>query len=404
MAFDLLRAFGRRWDAVEGSPWTAYRKQTCTPRYGCVTSWRELYVDDAASLKLKYDLVNRAGLRGVGIWALGFDGDHPELRAGLAAKFLGDRTPPVAGIVTLPPRQRDEGFRVAWTAYDESPIRGYDVQVSVDGGRWAAWLTGTTASSAIYLGTNGRAYAFRVRAADVHGNVSGWRSLSLASLGTPKSITVGGFATVVSDWLRLRAAPSTAASVLAILDGGDALQVIGGPRRANGYTWYQVAAPIRQWAVVGAVQVGGWVAVHGNGVTNVAPRSPVYATRVDAGISGLRLNAGGRRVLTPNGDGVDDRLRLTWTNHRDLDSLTLRVYRGDGRFVGTRTLPVGKWTPGGHRFDWDGTLGGMPLPAGIYVIQLQGTVGSTTFSAASASPVSPAQLARWGVVVRRASS
>ena len=145
-------------------------------------------------------------------------------------------------------------------------------------------------------------------------------------------------------------------------------------------------------------------AVQGNGVTNVAPRSPVYSTRVDAGISGLRLNGGGRRVFTPNGDGVDDRLRLTWTNHRRFDSLALRVYRSDGRLVDTRTLPVGKWTPGGHRFDWDGTLGGIPLPAGIYVIQLQGTVGSTTFSAASASPVSPAQLARWGVVVRWGSS
>jgi hypothetical protein len=404
MAYDLLRSFGRRWDAVEASPWTAYRKQTCTPRYGCVTSWRELYVDDAASLKLKYDLVNRAGLRGVGIWALGFDGDHPELRAALAAKFLGDRTPPMAGIVTLSPRQRDEGFRVGWTAYDESPIRGYDVQASTDGGPWTAWLTGTTASSAIYLGTSERTYAFRVRATDIHGNVSPWQSLPLASLGTPTSITVGAFATVVSAWLRLRAAPSTSAPVLAFLDGGDALRVIGGPKRANGYTWYQVAAPIRQWGVVGAPQVGGWVAVQGNGVTNVAPRSPVYATRIEPGISGLRLHAGGSRLLTPNGDGVADRLRLTWTNHRYFDSLALRVYRTDGRFVGSRTLPVGKRTPGGHGFDWDGTVNGLPLPAGTYVIQLQGTVGSTTFSAASASPVSPAQLARWGVVVRRASS
>ena len=167
-----------------------------------MTSWRQLYVDDAASLRLRYDLVNRAGLRGVGIWALGFDGDHPELRAGLAAKFLGDRTPPVAGIVTLPQRERDEGFRVAWTAYDLSAIRRYDVQVSVNGGGWHSWLAGTTASSAIYLGTNGRTYAFRVRATDAHGNVSAWRSMPLGSLGTPASITDGGFATVVSDWLR----------------------------------------------------------------------------------------------------------------------------------------------------------------------------------------------------------
>ena len=400
-AFGLLRAFGRRWDAVEGSPWTAYRKQTCTPTYGCVTSWRQLYIDDATSLRLRYDLVNRAGLRGVGIWALGFDGDHPELRAGLAAKFLGDRTPPVAGIATLPERERDEGFRVAWTADDESAIGRYDVQVSVNGGGWRGWLAGTRASSAIYLGANGRTYAFRVRATDAHGNVSAWRSVPLDSLATPASITEGGFATVVSAWLRLRAAPSTAARVITLLDHGDALLVIGGPVRADGYTWYRVAGPVRQWGPVDAVHVGGWIAARGNGYTNALPRSPIYATRVDAGIALLRLNGGGRRVLTPNGDGIDDQLRLTWTNRRDLNGLTLRVFRSDGRFIGSQTLGRGKWAAGLRRFDWDGRVGGVRVPAGTYVVQLQGTVGATTYSAPSASPVSASQLAQWGVTVGR---
>ena len=401
-AVSLLGTFGRRWDAVEASPWTAYHKETCTAGAGCVMSWRELYVDDAASLKLRYDLVNRASLRGVGIWALGFDGGHGELRAGLAAKFLSDRTAPVAGIVTLPQRSRDEGFRVAWTAYDESAIRGYDVQVSVDGGRWTSWLTATTASSAIYLGTNGRSYAFRVRATDVHGNVSAWRSLPLGSSGAPRSITVGGFATVLADGLRLREAPSTDAAVMTRFDRGDALRVIGGPVRADGFAWYQVAAPIRQWGPVDTLQIGGWVAVAGTGVTNVAPRSPVYRTRIDAGITGLRLNDGGRRVLTPNGDGINDRLRLSWTNHRAFDSLAVRVYRSDGRFVGAVPLGASRRTAGGHTFDWDGRIAGSRVASGTYVVQLQGTAGSTTYSAASASPVSAAQLARWGVVIGRA--
>ena len=87
-AADLVAAYGRRYDSVEQAPWTAYRKETCTSTYGCVTSWRELYYDDAASLRLRYDLVNRASLRGAGIWALGYDDAHPELRNALAAKFL----------------------------------------------------------------------------------------------------------------------------------------------------------------------------------------------------------------------------------------------------------------------------------------------------------------------------
>jgi len=147
--------------------------------------------------------------------------------------------------------------------------------------------------------------------------------------------------------------------------------------------------------------VGGWIAARGNGYTNALPRSPIYATQVDAGIALLRLNGGGRRVLTPNGDGIDDRLRLTWTNRRDLNGLTLRVFRSDGRFIGSQTLGRGKWAAGLRRFDWDGRVGGVRVPAGTYVVQLQGTVGATTYSAPSASPVSASQLAQWGVTVGR---
>jgi len=399
-AATLLAAYGRRWDAVEQSPWTAYRKRICR-RAGCITTWRELYVDDAASLGLRYDLVNRAGLRGVGIWALGFDNARPELRRGLAAKFLADRTPPVAGIVTLAPRQRDEGFRVAWTSYDDSAIRGYDVQVSIDGGAWKGWLTGVTNTSAIYSGSNGHLYAFRVRAGDVHGNVSSWHALPLGSLTAPGSITVGGFATVLTNGLRLRAAPSTSADVMTLLGAGDALQVVGGPRVAGGYAWFQVVGPVRQWSLVDTVQVGGWVAASGNGYRNVGPRGHVSATLVDAGIVGLQLNSGGMRVLTPNGDGANDALRINWTNRRDFERIRLRVYRANGMLLGSLSLGAGKRTAGPHVFAWDGSLGARRVPSGAYVIQLQATAGGTTASAPSVAPVDGFQLARWGVVVAR---
>ena len=62
---------GRRYDSREVAAWTAYKKESCTPAFGCVTTWRQLYYDDAATLGARYDLVNRARLRGAGIWALG---------------------------------------------------------------------------------------------------------------------------------------------------------------------------------------------------------------------------------------------------------------------------------------------------------------------------------------------
>ena len=63
----------------------------------------------------------------------------------------------------------------------------------------------------------------------------------------------------------MRSAASTGASVMTTLSAGDALQVIGGPTSGEGYTWYQVAGPVRQGGPVDAMQVGGWIAASGNG-------------------------------------------------------------------------------------------------------------------------------------------
>ncbi len=398
---DLVASYGRRWDSVEQAPWTAYRKETCTSTYGCVTSWRELYYDDAASLRLRYDLINRSSLRGAGIWALGYDGTRPELRQALADKFLADKSAPIVGISTLAQQQRDAGFRVGWSSWDDSSIAGYDVQVAVDGGAWAAWLTGTTLTSSIYLGTDGRTYAFRVRAADIHGNVSAWyEATSATAINAPGDIEMGGFANVLVDGLRMRASASTAATIMTTLVAGDALRVIGGPVAGEGYTWWQVTGPVKQWAPVDAMQVGGWVAASGNGVTNTGPRRPVYATHVAAGITDLQLNGGGPRFVTPNGDDDQDTLHLSWTNHRAFDSLSLRVHRIDGSLVGS--VALGGTGSGAHGWDWDGRVAGVEVPAGAYVLQLQGIDGGTAYSAPSASPVSASQIPLAGVMVGEA--
>jgi spore germination protein YaaH/flagellar hook assembly protein FlgD len=93
-ARDLAAQYGRRYDPTEAVAWTVYKRETCTSTYGCVTSWRQLYYDDATALKAKYDLVNSKGLRGVGIWALGYDGTRTELYQALKDKFITDSVPP----------------------------------------------------------------------------------------------------------------------------------------------------------------------------------------------------------------------------------------------------------------------------------------------------------------------
>lgn len=64
---------------------------------------------------------------------------------------------------------------VSWSATDAaSGVQSYDVEVSRDFGPWEPWLTGTTQTSASYTGVHRSGYAFRVRARDALGHVSGY--------------------------------------------------------------------------------------------------------------------------------------------------------------------------------------------------------------------------------------
>jgi spore germination protein YaaH len=71
---------GRRWDATGQVPWYRYNSST----YG---TWVQAYYDDPASLDAKYDRINAAGMRGVGIWHLLMDAGRGELWGTLAQNF-----------------------------------------------------------------------------------------------------------------------------------------------------------------------------------------------------------------------------------------------------------------------------------------------------------------------------
>jgi spore germination protein YaaH/flagellar hook assembly protein FlgD len=406
-ALDLAKQHGRRYDTTEQSAWFAYRRQNCSASSGCVTSWREVYYDDAQSLRAKYDMIARLGLRGAGIWALGYDGTRPELYRALADKFLHDTTAPDAGIAILAPVQVDEGFSVAWSAVDLSGIRDYDVQVSTDGGPWTAWLTATKVTSAIHLGQTGHAYAFRARATDGRGNAGAWNIA--AAPGTVPVLAVGGFATVTVDQLSVRDQPTTAGGIVARLSTGDIVALTDGPVSADDFTWYQITGPLETWGPTAPTGSGSWIAVKGSGSTHVAARIAPDATVVQAGISGLSFGDGGpaslgptpaavaARTFSPNGDGSRDTLAMRWQSNVALDSLTLHVFAVDGSAVGT--VPVPALASGAQSWTWDGKVGGVALPDGRYMVQLVGHAGATMYSAPSARPTTPEQIALFGVTI-----
>ncbi|MGE5156360.1 MAG: glycosyl hydrolase family 18 protein, partial [Betaproteobacteria bacterium] len=403
----LVAQYGRQWDSTEQTPWFVYQRQNCTATYGCVTSWRQVYYDDAQSMGLRLGMVNTYGLRGAGIWALGYNGGYPELYTAISDAFLVDTTGPVTGVRMLAATQPDEGFTVSWAGTDASGVASYDVQVSTDGGPWADWLAGTTATSAIWLGQDGHGYAFRTRGRDVKGNVATWNVTSVWTASP--TLAVGGFGQVLGDGLSYRTGPDTSAAKLGTIGAGTVVAITGGPVTADGYTWWQVTQPIQEWSPVSFAEVGVWLASGPSATPTdyVAPFRAPNSTTVAAGIRGLGFNGLGAssigpanaatRFVSPNGDGDRDTVQLDWETTVSLATLQLRVYRADGTLVDTRTLTPG--APGAGHYAWDAKAGGVAVPDGTYVLQLVGTSGSTTYTAPSANPVTPAQLTAYGVTV-----
>ena len=401
---------GRRYDDREISAWVAYQKQNCTSS-GCTTTWRQLYYDDAQTLRARYDMVNLAGIRGVGIWALGYDGTRPELYQALADKFLTDTTPPLAGINLLPPAQANEGFGVSWTGVDDwHGVASYDVEVSTDGGAWLPWISGTQATGEVWLGSNGHSYAFRVRARDGVGNLSAWNVTTV--FATAPTLAVGGFGRVTSDQLNVRSAPGTAAQRLGSAGPGDVFAITGGPTSKDGYTWYEVSGPLTAWQPAGYVRTDAWVAAAGIGVSNLVAIPAPNSTTVQAVIGGVAFGATSSpaatigpgaaavaaRSFSPNGDGSKDQLSITWTNRRALDGLALAVFGPTGSLLGSVPLSA-NLGPGPQSATWDGMLGGAPVPDGGYVLQLRGTAAGLPVAWPSADPVTPGQRAAVGVSV-----
>jgi spore germination protein YaaH len=278
-AADYAKQYGRRWDTREQSPWIAYQRQNCTTTYGCVTTWRQVYYDDAESLTRRYDMINRMDLRGTGIWALGYDADRVDLRKAIAEKFLYDKTLPLAGVRALAPSQATETFTVSWVGSDDSGILDYDLQVSIHGGPWHDWLIHTNATSASYAGADAYGYAFRVRARDTQGNVGAWNVGSVYQ--SKAALAPGGFGKVVVSTLNVRSGAGVSKPLVTTASAGTILAITGGPVSADGYSWYEVSLPIKEWAPVAGVRTNVWVASSSSSSTFVAAVAAPNATLVD---------------------------------------------------------------------------------------------------------------------------
>jgi spore germination protein YaaH/uncharacterized protein YraI len=375
--------YGRLWDAVGKVPWYRYYDST-------VASWTQVYYDDAVSLGVKYDLVNRYGLAGTGMWTLLMDAGRPELWRLLADRFVTDTTPPAGGVATLPERTRSLAIPVSWLAIDyQSGLERYNVQVrDRTSSTWSAWLTGTTATSGTFLGTPGHAYEFRVQAVDWKGNAQPW----LTAPGRPATVTPGAFARSTTT-LNVRSGAGTSYAIVGTLAPGDRVYVMSGPVAAGGLSWMQVQYGFAEWPSSEYARIG-WVALGAAGESYLSPAYAPSVTRIDPFIADYRVVL---PAFSPNGDGSRDTAAAEYTLPEAVDDLQVDIVTASDVVV--RHLDLGPQAAGWNRISWDGrTDAGTTAPYGRYLVKIAVTVGGETI--VTPSPRITSQIAaRWGFIL-----
>ena len=389
----LATKHGRRYDPVEGVAWTLYRRQNCTATYGCVNPWRQLYFDDVRALSQKYDVINRYGLRGAGIWALGYDGARPELHAALKAKFITDKIPPTVISTSLsapvfsPNRDRvgdrtTAAMRVTglikW-GYLIQPVTGTTLGSPLRSGAIAGrnpkvtW-DGTRASGA---GVADGRYVITLWAADASNNRSQRRFSVTVDRRPAKALIDAGIGYLTPDGDRRRDS---------LLIGWRADEVSSGVARladASGRT-------VRKWSFSNLTSWRtNWAGTNTRGVTVSDGR---YVIRLDS-----RDRAGNRSILDrtilvdrtiramrwsraafdPRARGTS---RMSFTLRRQA-TITLAIYQGSRlvRQITTRR----SFVAGSYGWTWNGkTSTGVYASPGVYraVLTARSWIGTTSFA------------------------
>jgi spore germination protein YaaH len=382
-AKSLAAAHGRRWDAVGQVPWFTYYDSTAR-------SYVEGYYDDVVSLGAKYDMINRRGIAGVGMWHLLMDGGVSELWNLVANKFQRDTLPPAGGITNLPSVTDSYAINVRWRAIDVGAgLASYTVQRRDRASpTWTTWLSGTTATSATFLGAPGHAYEFRVAARDRLGNTQPWQP----AMANPGSVlAVGGFGSVVADLLNVRSAAGTTFDSLTQLPRGTRVGIVSGPVAAGGYHWYQVQFGFSEWPSADYPRTG-WAAAGDASGPFLSPTVAPTVTTLSPWIGSYTPLA---RAFSPNGDGRNDSVAVRYSLPAAADAVRLDVLNAAGAVVDTTNL--GAQAAGTHSATWDGHLtSGSWAPGGSYLLRVTATVGATPHVA----PVGAANavaIGRWGV-------
>jgi len=119
-AYPNAMQYGRIWDNTSQSPWYKYNSG----------GWHQGWYDDSLSLAKKFELVNTEDLKGIGIWALAYDGQRLELQGALSDAF-GSTAAPLKPASFRVVNLGDGEVQVA--GQPANGATGYKIYISSDG-------------------------------------------------------------------------------------------------------------------------------------------------------------------------------------------------------------------------------------------------------------------------------
>ncbi|MCF6268344.1 MAG: glycosyl hydrolase family 18 protein [Melioribacteraceae bacterium] len=197
--------YGLLWDNVSQTSWFRWQEGS---------QWNQTWFDDVQSLDKKYDLAIAQNLGGVGMWALGYDGDKQELWNLINYKF---------GPGTLPIPNKPKSFRVLqhnlttlilsfeFVDYAEK----YGVYMSTDGLNFEKITESTSNSVSITNLETDSVYYFKVDAINASGSSAQTEVLAaISSANNLDILIVNGFdrtggTTNTFDYIRMYDYPMT---------------------------------------------------------------------------------------------------------------------------------------------------------------------------------------------------
>lgn len=105
----------------------------------------QVWYDDSLSLVTKYAYAKQMNLKGIGIWALGYDGAEPEIWGGLAEMFNPNVAPFLSDFFYV----QDVGDQILVSCARSEGTEFYDIYTSLDGQSFS--LTGSSADSLVLI-------------------------------------------------------------------------------------------------------------------------------------------------------------------------------------------------------------------------------------------------------------